>query len=315
MNEPRALHLIVHREGGGTEKNVHLLCESTPSFAWLALQDLLGLPFRWSRFFEARRAIRAQRPDVIFCYGIRAHLFAVLAFPLGNPPLVGNVRGVVDFTGKKEILRKLIAWRFWEWVSNSRFALDGRPGTVIHNGVPEPSPHESPLLPDAKKPVFGMLANERPMKGHRWCLDLWKEIGKPGSLVFAGKLSGELRRDAESQGVQCPGYVESGPLLRSLDMLLLPSTSEGFPTVLLEAMARGVPCLANPAGGIPELIRHGENGYLLPREEWAGFLGGLDWDEARRLGEAAREEVRTAYSFEAMRTATLEVARRAASRH
>jgi L-malate glycosyltransferase len=48
------------------------------------------------------------------------------------------------------------------------------------------------------------------------------------------------------------------------DLLLLPSEKESFGLVALEAMAGGVPTIGSNAGGIPEVVRHGENGYLAP---------------------------------------------------
>ena len=46
------------------------------------------------------------------------------------------------------------------------------------------------------------------------------------------------------------------------DVMLLPSEKESFGLVALEAMACGVPTIGSNAGGIPELITHGETGYL-----------------------------------------------------
>jgi len=45
-------------------------------------------------------------------------------------------------------------------------------------------------------------------------------------------------------------------------MFVLPSVSEGSPNVILEAMALGVPVIATEVGGIPDLIKHGETGFL-----------------------------------------------------
>ena len=53
-------------------------------------------------------------------------------------------------------------------------------------------------------------------------------------------------------------------LMRAMDVLALPSLQEGSPNVILEGMAAGVVVLATDVGGIPELIRHGETGWLVP---------------------------------------------------
>jgi glycogen synthase len=51
--------------------------------------------------------------------------------------------------------------------------------------------------------------------------------------------------------------------LRDMDVLWLPSRVEGFGLVLIEAMAGGVPVVACAAGGVTDVIRHGENGLLV----------------------------------------------------
>lgn len=311
MSEPRVLHLLTRDAGGGTETNVHRLCERTPSFEALSLESMMGFPLRWTRLPAAVRSMRSRRPDVVFCYGLSAHLAAVAAWPWGKP-LVGSMRGLVDFEGRKGAIRSLIGWRFREWISNSRAVLRGKGGTVIYNGIDEPPGGEEPMLGELPRPVFGVLASGNPVKGHDWLLALWKRLGKPGSLVFAGNLGAELHRRATAEGVHCPGHVKAGPLLRSLDMLLVPSRSESLPTVLLEAMIRGVPCLATPVGGIPELLVHGNNGYMLAPEEWEEFLRRIDWEEARRLGEEGRRTVQRDFTFGRMQQQFLEVARRAA---
>ncbi|MDQ6651923.1 MAG: glycosyltransferase [Acidobacteriota bacterium] len=53
-------------------------------------------------------------------------------------------------------------------------------------------------------------------------------------------------------------------IMNSLDLLVLNSTSEAFPLVALEGLACGVPLLCTAVGGLPELITHGRNGWLIP---------------------------------------------------
>ncbi len=68
--------------------------------------------------------------------------------------------------------------------------------------------------------------------------------------------------------VTLAGHIPFGPrLLASYDhhdVLVLPSFTEGFPQVVLEAMARGVPVVATRVGGVPRLVRHEEEGLLVP---------------------------------------------------
>ena len=58
-------------------------------------------------------------------------------------------------------------------------------------------------------------------------------------------------------------YQEKTKLLNMSDCLILPSYNEGLPMVILEAMSAKVPVISTDVGGIPEVIKHGENGFLL----------------------------------------------------
>jgi glycosyltransferase involved in cell wall biosynthesis len=81
-------------------------------------------------------------------------------------------------------------------------------------------------------------------------------------LIGDGRHRGELERLAQRRGianrVRFTGQLPSGEAVRrELDpahLFVLPSRQEGMPRALIEAMARGLPCLASPVGGIPELL-------------------------------------------------------------
>jgi glycosyltransferase involved in cell wall biosynthesis len=71
---------------------------------------------------------------------------------------------------------------------------------------------------------------------------------------------------------------------------------DGIPNVLLEAMAVGLPVVTTPVSGIPELVRHGENGILIPERNHRSLASALeklllDADLRLRLGKAARLSV------------------------
>lgn len=96
---------------------------------------------------------------------------------------------------------------------------------------------------------------------------------RPGrfELVFVGdgdavpELRARLTNDLEGF-VEFKGYLEGDALekeYQSADLVLLPSSHEGFPYVFIEAMRAGTPMIATPVGVLPELIREGENGYIV----------------------------------------------------
>ena len=87
------------------------------------------------------------------------------------------------------------------------------------------------------------------------------------------------------------------------DVFLLPSELESFGLSALEAMARGVPVVGSDAGGLPEVVRHAESGYLLPVGDVEGMatrtIEILKDDERRReMGQAARHRVESLFGAE-----------------
>lgn len=89
------------------------------------------------------------------------------------------------------------------------------------------------------------------------------------TIVGAGTLYGELMAQSKALGVEQSIHFLSGrddvpALLRQSDIFVSSSNWEGFPTVILEAMAAQLPVVATDVGGSRELVRNGETGYLVP---------------------------------------------------
>jgi N-acetyl-alpha-D-glucosaminyl L-malate synthase BshA len=105
------------------------------------------------------------------------------------------------------------------------------------------------------------------------------------------------------ENVLLTGYRSDVPdLLRCADVLVICSQTESAPLTVLESMSSGVPVVATRVGGIPEIIKDNENGYLVPvksPEEIAEKLLLLDNrpENIRMLGENARETIIEKYSI------------------
>ena len=98
-----------------------------------------------------------------------------------------------------------------------------------------------------------------------------------------------------------------GAVLAELDLLVIASKAEGMPRVMLEAFSAGVPVLAFPVGGIPEVITDGETGFLV-HEKTAKALAArireiilLGQGQLRRVAGQARREWERKYTVEAYR--------------
>jgi glycosyltransferase involved in cell wall biosynthesis len=87
--------------------------------------------------------------------------------------------------------------------------------------------------------------------------------------------------------------VVSAPVYRAADVLVLTSDNEGTPNVVMEAMASGLPVVASRVGGVPELVRDGETGFVLAADDEEGMAAKLqrligDRDLRERMGRQAR---------------------------
>jgi glycosyltransferase involved in cell wall biosynthesis len=87
---------------------------------------------------------------------------------------------------------------------------------------------------------------------------------------------------------------------------------DGLPTVLVEALARGIPVVATDVVGIPELVRDGATGRLVPQDDPPALAAAIaelraDPERARALGMAGRSLVGSQYSPERSARALLDV--------
>lgn len=94
-------------------------------------------------------------------------------------------------------------------------------------------------------------------------------------------------------------------LYRRADVFVLPSWSEGFPNVVLEAMAAGLPVVATPVGAIPDIVENGEEGLLVPPRDPLALEAAIrrlvESPELRlAMGRRARERVEAAFSSDAV---------------
>ena len=139
---------------------------------------------------------------------------------------------------------------------------------------------------------------------------------------------GELREQLERQvrehhlekHVLLPGFrTDVLGCLKGFDLFVMSSVTEGLGTSILDAMACGRPVVATTAGGIPEVVRDGENGILVPprdHEAMAAAIVKLLKDDAlrRRMGAAGLSLVNARFSSERMVQETLSVYQRVARR-
>jgi teichuronic acid biosynthesis glycosyltransferase TuaC len=151
--------------------------------------------------------------------------------------------------------------------------------------------------PHARLVVFvGQLV---PVKGVKYLINAWAELRRRGRLGGMDRLvllgNGPCRFSLERQitgaglagSVQFAGtqnQIEVARWMAAASLLCLPSLNEGTPNVIVEALACGVPVVASRVGGVPDLIRQGENGLLVSPADNIALTDALervlerDWD-------------------------------------
>jgi glycosyltransferase involved in cell wall biosynthesis len=132
--------------------------------------------------------------------------------------------------------------------------------------------------------------------------------------VIAGAdcgVKGDLQTRANALGLaprECTflGEVDNVPaLLGRSAMLVLTSDYEGFPNVILEAMAARLPVISTPAGDASSIVQHGKTGYIVDGEEtrrMAAFMVQLARSPSmrRNFGEAGRQRVEQEYNYQSV---------------
>jgi glycosyltransferase involved in cell wall biosynthesis len=123
----------------------------------------------------------------------------------------------------------------------------------------------------------------------------------------------ELAVWRDDSAVEFLGHVEDVlPLLQGAAMCVLPSYREGTPRSLLEAAACGLPLVATDVPGCREIVRHGENGLLVPPRDVASLAKAIiqlleNPDEMRRMGARSRQIAIEEFSEDKVISETLEV--------
>ncbi len=160
------------------------------------------------------------------------------------------------------------------------FGCDGCDVIVIPNFIstaeyhPPTDPTCRRSLAPADHKVLVHVSNFRPVKRVTDVVRVFAGVRRelPATLVLVG--DGPERDAAEQEvdrlklqrDVRFLGKVDNvAEILRGSDLFLLPSETESFGLAALEAMACAVPVLATAVGGLPEVVVHGETGFLTPK--------------------------------------------------
>jgi glycosyltransferase involved in cell wall biosynthesis len=174
----------------------------------------------------------------------------------------------------------------------------------------------SPLPHRAPQDVFEILCVGRltPAKGQHLLIDAVDRLSRQGRrvrlrLVGDGPDYASLRacadRLAATESVVFEGAVNQDRIrsvYATADLFCLPSFAEGLPVVLMEAISMQIPCISTTIAGIPELIRDGVDGLLVPASDAEALVEAIarlmdDGDLRNRLALSGRERLLEHYDL------------------
>jgi glycosyltransferase involved in cell wall biosynthesis len=277
-----------------------------------------------------RRLVREQRFDLVHAHIYASAAASALATVGTGVPLVVTEHTEGAWQGRHaRLLSRLIYRRARSVIAVSSpirgrlLERDGVPPekiSFIPNAVISASgrkPGTTSTLPDERRegPLVGVVARLQPEKGVANFLKAAARVSAacPAArflVVGDGPLREELLRLADRLGlrerVRFLGHrADARELVGLLDVLVVPSLTEGTPLIVLEAMAAGVPLVASAVGGVTDQVRHGKEGLLIPPGDATALGDALlellqDPDRAHRLGEAGRRRADSVFSHAAM---------------
>jgi glycosyltransferase involved in cell wall biosynthesis len=288
---------------------------------------------------EIARLVSARGVDIVHMHTSHAHTLGALAGILApRTKLVVSRR--VDFSIRKHatsILKYRIPIDRIIAISHAvRRVLidDGIPPdlvSVVHSGI-DLSRFDHVEVPDYRAEfglaedavVVGNVAALADHKGHRFLLDAVPQVlqrhPEARTIICGdGELWDELHAQRARLGIEkqviFAGFRTDVPaLLGFFDLFVMSSHLEGLNTSILDALAMRRPVVATDAGGIPEIIRDGETGLLVPAKDPPALADAVcrlveDRGLAHRLAEGGRRWVEKEFTTDAMVEGTLAIYR------
>jgi glycosyltransferase involved in cell wall biosynthesis len=296
---------------------------------------VLELPRRGSfdarRLLRLRRLIVSERPALVHAFLIGPSLYCRIAC-LGlrrRPPLIVSERSVEE--RRRRVVRmadRALVGAADCYVANAEAVREAllrhlHPRTprmaVIPNGFDTRGPERRPRAEmraelgwrDGETIVLcvGRLA---PQKDFGTLIDAFARVsGRPGlrlAIAGEGPERQRLERSIQQHGVRAEllGLRGDVPdLLGAADLFVLSSSIEGFPNVIGEALLAGLPVAATAAGGVPEIVRDGIDGRVVPIGDAAALAEAIAWlldrpEDARRMAQSGARRIREEFSLAAM---------------
>ena len=186
----------------------------------------------------------------------------------------------------------------------------------IPDGIPIPEPGPAPPVAFGTPLRLAVVGTLTPEKGQDVAIEALAVLVRRGvdaSLDLVGPVAQDGYADAlralaarlgVSERVRLRGETATiDDALEGVDVLVLPSRGESAGLVAMEALARDTPVVASNVGGVPEVVRHGQTGLLVPVGDAGAFAGAIvamtrDPAWARELTARGREDMARRFALD-----------------
>ena len=269
-----------------------------------------------------RLAALAAEADIIHSHDVKSDALArLLQRRMPELKIVSTLHGWTARTAKGRLYERLDKWllRTFDRViavsgaTRLRAQAGGKlDPVVIHNGIDTGrwKPSDRPIRKLDAPFTVGFIGRLSAEKNPAGVVEVASRC--PGMrFLVAGEgpertvVESRLREERLADRVSLLGQVGPDDLpafFSGLDAVLLTSWTEGLPLTLLEAGAMALPVVATAVGGVPELVRDGETGWLAPAGDYDALAGNLrtlrdDPAGSSAMGHRARQRVETDFSL------------------
>lgn len=274
--------------------------------------------------------MKKNKFHIVQTYGFYSTIPGVIAAKIARVPIViAGKRDMSELISRFQVKVEKMLWRLCDkivvnanGIRNYLIEKDGiqkEKIVTIHNGVDleqfgsKSENVDNQLMPN----IVGMVANFRPQKDHSVFLEAAEIVLKRKNdvkfyLIGSGVFEEEMKEYAKQLCIQNSvdfygkkTAKELHSIMKRFAISVLASTNEGTPNVILEAMALGKPVIANPSGGVPELVEDEVTGYLFPykradllAEKIICLLDNIN--VAKEMGRNGRKKVERLFNYTVM---------------
>ena len=289
-------------------------------------------------FIKLVRYLRHERPDIVHTHLVHAETYAIPAARLAG------IKTVVNSSHNDDPFRRHWAfrprnWLLWRLTSHGiaisehikQFLIDvesAKPDQVevIYYGLEPPALvstaqalHEQLGIP-AEARLIGSVCRLVPQKGIRYALDAMAQLRDSFPnlhyvIVGEGQLRGQLEAQAVALGlVDCVHFLgwqtNIQQFVEQFEVFVAPSLWEGFGLVFLEAMAVSKPIVTTQVSSIPEVVKDGLTGHLVPPEDANSLADAIskllaDPQQAEMMGKAGHLRLQTVFNEDRMVAQTM----------